>query len=220
MADEYLSDEEQAERIKQWFRENGVSLVVTVVVAVAALLGWRQWQDHSATVAANASTTYQEMVTSLQQAQARPDSEQQYQAAREKAEALLVEHPKSSYADFAGLTLARLEVEAGNFDAADDYLRKVVATASTASARHTARLRLARVQLEQGRFDEVETTLKQGFPEAWRGQALEIRGDMLLARNDAAAAREVYQSALDVMEAGDTGRRRVEMKLNDLASAS
>lgn len=220
MADEYLSDEEQAERIKQWFRENGVSLVVTIVVAVAALIGWRQWQEHSAQVASNASSTYQEMMTSLQQAQARPDSEQQFQQVREKAEALLVEHPKTSYADFAGLTLARLSVEEGDYGAAGTYLREVVATASTESVRHTARLRLARVQLEQKQYDEVAVTLEQGFPEAWRGQALEVKGDMYLARGDVDAAREAWQSALDVLEAGDTGRRRVEMKLNDLATAS
>lgn len=220
MADEYLSDEEQAERIKAWWRENGVSVVVTVVVAVGALLGWRQWQEHSAAVSANASTTYEQMMTQLQQAQSRPDSDAQFAAVKEKAEALLIEHPKSSYADFAGLTLARLAVEQDDYDAATDYLREVVATASSEAAQQTARLRLARVQLEQGKLDEVATTLDQGFPEAWQGQALEVRGDMLVAQEDAEGARQAYESALEAMEAGDIGRNRVEMKLNDLAPAS
>lgn len=220
MADEYLSDEEQAERIKQWWKENAVSIIVTVVVAVAALLGWRQWQDHSAKVAGQASAVYEQMVTALQQAQQRPDSEQEFQSVRENAEALLAEHPRTAYADYAGLTLARLEVEAGDYEAADDYLRQVVATASTQAIRHTARLRLARVHLQQGQFEQAQATLGQPFPQAWQGQALELRGDMHRAQEDIAAAREAWQSALDTMEAGDAGRNRVEMKLNDLAPAS
>lgn len=219
MAD-YLSDEEQAERIKQWFRENGVSMLVTVVVAVAALWGWRQWQQHSAEVAANASAIYEQMMEAAQQAQGRPDSGAQQERVREHAEKLLVDYPKSAYADFAGLTLARLSVEQEDYDAATDYLNKVASTASTDAARHTARLRLARVQLQQGQLDQVALTLDQGFPEAWRGQAMELQGDLLNERGDAAAAREAYQSALDALEAGDMGRNRVEMKLNDLAAAS
>ncbi|HBC19536.1 MAG TPA: hypothetical protein DC022_12505, partial [Alcanivorax sp.] len=44
MVDYIRDEEEQVERIKAWWQENGTAAVITVVLAVAALIGWRQWQ--------------------------------------------------------------------------------------------------------------------------------------------------------------------------------
>ncbi|MYE24023.1 MAG: tetratricopeptide repeat protein, partial [Gammaproteobacteria bacterium] len=38
-----MTDEEQAERLKKWWDANGVSLIVTLVLAVGAVIGWRYY---------------------------------------------------------------------------------------------------------------------------------------------------------------------------------
>ncbi|MGB1221532.1 MAG: tetratricopeptide repeat protein, partial [Alcanivoracaceae bacterium] len=54
-----MSEEEQIERLQSWWRENGTSLVAAIVVAVAAVVGWRHYQELERTEAAAASSVYE-----------------------------------------------------------------------------------------------------------------------------------------------------------------
>lgn len=215
---EDLTDEEQAERIKQWWRDNGVSVVISVVVAVAAVLGWQQWQSYQQKTAASASVVYERMTNALSDVSA--GSDQAGQEVRKAADTLMSEHEGTIYADFAALTLARLAVQDGDLDAAAAELTKVVDSPAQAPLGHVARIRLARVELERERYERVAELLQQKLPGPWQGRALELKGDMRLAQDDREGAREAYSSALDALESGDRNRNRVEMKLNDLAVSS
>ena len=215
---EDLTDEEQAERIKQWWRDNGVSVVISVVVAVAAVLGWQQWQSYQQQTAANASVVYERMTNGLSGLSG--GNGQSAEQVRSAADTLMSKHDGTIYADFAALTLARLAVQDGDLETAAAELDKVVESPAEAPLGHVARIRLARVELERGRHDRVAELLNNKVPEPWRGRALELQGDMRLAQNDREGAREAYSSALEVLESGDRNRNRVEMKLNDLATAS
>ena len=48
MAD-HLTDEEQVEALKKWWRENGKSVVGGVVLGLALVGGWRGWQYYEQT---------------------------------------------------------------------------------------------------------------------------------------------------------------------------
>ncbi len=215
---EDLTDEEQAERIKQWWRDNGVSVVVSVVVAIAAVLGWQQWQSYQQQTAANASVVYERMTSALSGMSG--GDEQAAEQVHSAADTLMSEHDGTIYADFAALTLARLAVQNRDLETAAAELEKVVNSPAEAPLGHVARIRLARVELERERYDRVAELLNKKLPEPWQGRALELKGDMRLARDDREGAREAYSSALDVLESGNRTRNRVEMKLNDLAAAS
>ncbi len=215
---EDLTDEEQAERIKQWWRDNGVSVVISVVVAVAAVLGWQQWQSYQQQTAASASVVYERMTNGLSGLSG--GNGQSLEQVRSAADTLMSKHDGTIYADFAALTLARLAVQDGDLETAAAELDKVVESPAEDPLGHVARIRLARVELERGRHDRVAELLNNKVPEPWRGRALELQGDMRLAQNDREGAREAYSSALEVLESGDRNRNRVEMKLNDLATAS
>ena len=43
---EYLSDEEQVERLKSWWNENGTFLVVGLLVTIVAIGGWNYYGIH------------------------------------------------------------------------------------------------------------------------------------------------------------------------------
>lgn len=215
---EDLTDEEQAERIKQWWRDNGVSVVIAVVVAIAAVVGWQQWQSYQQSSAASASAVYERMSGALSDLSA--GNAEAVEQVRSAADTLMSEHDGTIYADFAALTLARLAVRDGDLDTAAAELAQVVDSPAEAPLGHVARIRLARVELERGSHDRVAELLNKKLPEPWQGRALELKGDMRLARDDREGAREAYSSALDVLESGDRNRNRVEMKLNDLATAS
>lgn len=213
------TEEEQAEIIREWWEKHGFTTILAIVAAIALILGWRQWQGQQEATAAEASALYQNMISAAQvldqgQPGAAPEQVQG------PAEQLLEDFPRSAYADYASLMLARLAVEDGELETAAEHLQRVVDSPASANLEYTARIRLARLYLE---MDQVERSLEQlagGFSPAWEGQAREVRGDALRRKGDLEDARRAYEAALDIMEGEPRERDRVRMKLDDLKSAS
>ena len=211
MVDYIRDEEEQAELLKSWWKENGTAAVITVVLAVAALIGWREWQGYQGNQSADASSQYQSMMDSLGQAQK--------EAVTEKADALIENYPGSAYADHARLAKASLAVSDADYDAAIVLLDDVASGGATDELTYTATLRLARVYLQQEAWEKADAALKGSFPNAFKGMALELRGDAAKGQGDLAGAQAHYAEALNVLQDGGE-KDRVQMKLDDLMTAS
>jgi predicted negative regulator of RcsB-dependent stress response len=54
----YLSEKEQWEAIKGWFRENGLWIVAGIAVGALGIGGWRWWDSHLDQVGREASGKY------------------------------------------------------------------------------------------------------------------------------------------------------------------
>ncbi len=207
MADYMHSDEENIERIKQWFIDNGLMLLVVIVLAIGGTVGWRAWQNHQQTVATGASQVYENMMTAL--------SAGSNDKASAAANNLIKDYSGSTYADYAHLLLAKLAVEGNDLKEAVTQLKTVAEDPAVDELGYTARLRLARVYIAQGNLDAAEKLVSGTFPKAWQGSALELKGDVALAQHKDSAARDAYTTALDLMQGG-ADRDRVQMKLDNL----
>lgn len=215
------SEEEQIERLRKWWDENGTSIIVAVVLSVGALLGWRYWQDSSQRQASEASAIYQQMMGAIEQVKMVPGNDGPVQQARSSAELLIEEHPRSAYADYARLALAALAVQNEAYDEAKTQLRAVMDKPASEAMGWTARARLARVLLHTADLEGASKVLNASWPAAWQGQAFELRGDVARSQGDVAAARDAYQSALAVLANDGAGHRElVQMKIDDLVPAS
>src|SRR5690348_17614642 len=65
MAFDDYDEFEQSEQVRKWLRENGLSIVVGVVLALALIFGWRQWQAHRAGHHAEAAEQYAALESAL-----------------------------------------------------------------------------------------------------------------------------------------------------------
>lgn len=212
---EYRTDEETVEQIQRFWRENGLSLVVTLVLSVGAVLGWRAWDDARTAAVGDASARYLEWREALA-----PDGGPSDEATR-IAEVLRAEFPESPYVSLVGLHAARHAVDAGDAAAARRELLAVLDAELPVAFHDVARLRLARLALADGdaagalaQLDAI--TGADGLP-----AVLELRGDALLASGDRAAARDAYDAAIEAGEgAGSAARPLLEMKRDDLAVAA
>ena len=213
------TEEEQIERLRAWWSENGLWLVLAVVLGVAALLGWRHWNAAKAEQGVAASVLYEEMLASVEQAQQSALSEGQAAIAEARANSLIEEYPDAAYADFARMLLARLAVEDGELEQAVSWLKQVADSPASDMIRVTALLRLARVHSEMGQTDEALALLDKKYPAAFQAQALELKGDLMRRQGDVAGAREAYLGALETI-ADEQFRNLVQMKLDDLVPAS
>lgn len=217
MAD--YTEEEQVEILRKWWAENGTSALIAIVLAVAAVIGWRQWGLYQDEQAQQASALYQQMQDALEQARSRADSKDLATAVRTSADQLLQDFESTAYADYARLTLARLAVEEGQYEDARARLQEVVDAPATDTLKWVATLRLARVLVAMDDLDAASSLVTAKMPDAFAGQALELQGDILRTRDDLAGARDAYESALEKMQS-DAHRELVRMKLQDLAPAS
>lgn len=207
MVDVNLSEEEQVEALKKWWKENGKSVVAGIVIGLGGVFGWQYWTQHQQQVAEQASLQFERLTDSVAAGS---------EVAVSQAQTLMVEHADSSYAVFAALNLAKVKFQQGDLDGAKAQLRWVIDNAGDQSMQQVARLRLARLALDQGAVDEASALVAQAPEDNYRGDFAELRGDIALGKGDRAAARDAYREALEYKVSNGA---LVQMKFDDLAAA-
>lgn len=212
---ELRSDEEQLDAVKRWWKENGVSLIAGIVIAAAGVFGWNAWQNYQQGQSEAASMRYQQLVNITT---ASDLNEDQIATAREMVSEINDEHGKSLYAELALLLDARLAVQADDLEGAKESLERVADNSSRRYVQSLARLRLARIELAQGNPDQALALLDEPISEALAAQREDIRGDAFAAQGDTEAAREAWETTLQLAQTHDQPLYGVQFKLDDLGA--
>lgn len=204
------TDQETVEAIKRWWQQNGTALIAGLVIGLAGVFGWQYWQGHRQSEAEAASTLYQAL-----QGQLAGDNVVEAQALYKQ---LKDDYPATAYATLGALLLAGRAVTDSDLDLAQGALQWAVANSPMPELSSVARLRLARVLRAQGKGDESLAQL-EALEGAFKAEAEEIRGDVLLDKGDRERARLAYQSAADSYASEGRPNRWLQLKLNDLTPA-
>jgi predicted negative regulator of RcsB-dependent stress response len=213
------SEEEELEALKNWWSENGNSLVIGIVVALTAVFGYRAWDNSVIETAEAASAMYEDLASSVADQPAEALSAEVLASVRSIGDRLKIEHGDSVYADFGALFLARLAVDKREFDTAEAELRWVLDN-DPEPLEVITRMRLARVLAAQDRVDEallvLVTTADTGEHQtSWD----ELRGDLFYQAGRLAEAQTAYQQAVDGLSE-ERPKPLLQMKLEDLVDAS
>ena len=205
----YETEEQTVEALKNWWSENGKSVVAGIVIGLGGVFGFQWWTQHQDQVGAQASNVYDQLVMSV--------AIENADSADKQSKLLQAEFSGTPYAGFADLLMAKLHYEKGDDAAAEAALRQAVENAPNEGFRAIAVLRLARVLLDAGRTDEVDPLLNaHPVPPAFVADHDALRGDLASKKGDYAAARAAYQKALE----GNAGNASlVQLKLNSLPAA-
>ena len=210
------TDEEQLEVLKNWWDENGTTLVTTLVLGLAAIFGYRAWEDNVRETGEAASSTYQNLV----QATSNLDDENLRLTALNLGEELKNDYKGSAYASFAALHLAKIAVEQGDLAAAQAELQWTIDQNPEAHLETIARMRLARVLVDMEDAPAALASLSEHEPAAGQQATwAETRGDVYLALGDNVNARQAYQEALELL-GDDRTRPLLELKLADIPLAT
>lgn len=208
---EYVTDEEQVERIKAWWKDNGGSVVAGLLIGIGGFIGWISWQDYQADVSVEASAHFDDMIRQFEQ--------QQYDSATTEAQVLFDEYGSTSYAEMAHLTLARIHVEQGSYDQAVSQLKTLMSQTRDSGIEMVARRRLAAVLYQQGEYDQALSQLEIEYPEPYTAAFEELKGDILVAKGDTEQAREAYQKAR-LAQPSAPNPQFLQHKLEDLGQVS
>ncbi len=207
----YRTEEEQVEALKDWWQANGRSVIVGLVLALAAVFGWRYWQDSTRAQAEAASAQYQMLLERLDAGEGRE--------VVEIARRIIAEHAATPYAALASLSLAQQAVDEGDLEGAGAHLRWVMANAKVEAVRMLAQVRLARVLVAQGKTDEALQQLSGVSGSSFAAMVEEVKGDAYLAQGRRAEARRAYEAALAGATEVPAKQQVLRMKVDDLADA-
>lgn len=212
----HLSEEEQLEVLKRWWKEYGKTIIFAVLIAVGGYFGVTGWQNQQQAKAEAASTLYDDLITAVNVAPGETLSADSKTTAEHLASQLKDGDSSSLYAHNAALLLAKLAVEAGDLEKAATELNWVLSNKPNLATEQITRLRLARVKIAQQAYDEAEALLADSA-EAFKSEYTEARGDIFHARGDLDAARTAYQQALDTTDPQQQERTMLlQLKLDDL----
>ncbi len=207
--DELLSEKEQIEAMRDWWRENGRYVIGGIVLGVGILVGWNQWKEYRLTARLEASARYETLANQV--------SGGMLEASEATANELYENYGSTSYAALARLAMARLYMDRGRDQDAADTLNALLAIRGGAESQMVGRLRLAKIYLYQDRPQDVVDLLSDFEDSAFAARYNELLGDAHTALGQITDAAAAYKRAMvDDPRAPTVNRVLIQMKIVDL----
>lgn len=191
---EYETEEQQLAAIKKWWKENGTAIIVGLFVGVSTLFGWRYYGDQQNTRALQASDLYMQVAQSA--ALNKVDDK-----IIDISNKLVNDYADTPYAALTSLTLAKSEYEKNNLEGATAQLELAIKLADEDHIKQIANLRLVSVYIEQKKYDAAASSLNMAHSDVYNAHYEEVRGDLHVAKGEAAQARVAYDKAIDLLGA-------------------
>lgn len=201
------TEDEQVERLKAWLKENGLSIVLGIVIGVGGIGGYNYWMHAQETTAAEASGHFAQMMEAM--------SAGNSEVVLEQANTLISDFGSTDYAMMAQLALAKSYVANGEYEKAEAALQQVVGNSDQQPLAFVARTRLAAVQIQTGQYENALTSLSIDFPQEFAAIVNELRGDIYALQGKSAQAIEAYRKA-QTAEPQPANVDFLRQKLNDL----
>jgi predicted negative regulator of RcsB-dependent stress response len=203
-----LEEQEQLDQIKHFWKQYGNGITWALIIVMGAFAGWNFYQYWQRNQAAAASVLFDEVDRSVQ-------SGDSTRIDRVFAD-IKSRFSLTTYAQQAGLLVAKQYVTLGKFDAAKNALAWVAQESSDPAYQAVAKLRLAAILLETKDLDGALVQLNASFPPSFEALVADRRGDIHFARGDKAAAISEYKKAYQLFDVRTEYRQLVEVKLNSL----
>lgn len=185
---EDLSEKEQLELIRNWWRENGKFIVSGIVIGALGLFGWNQWQSGKDRTAAEASQLFDQLVA----AQADDDIKEVIALSA----ALTADYGGTPYATQGALALGKMHASRGETDEAIAVYDTVVAARGKTPEGLIARLRQAELLTYDDRPAEALAALRAVDPGMYAPLYIEARAEAELALGNIETARQLYRDAI------------------------
>ena len=209
---EYLSNDEEKEKLMEWWKENGRFIVTGVGLGLIGIFAWRAWTGHLDTQAGDAAVVYEELTIAF-------NSDDDTKA-NELLSKMSTKYKSTSYVAQAYLLKARKDVESKNLSEAINSLESAIAASKDPQLTELANFRLAKLHLATQDYTAVLADLKKVKTKAFAPLVAELEGDLYFAQGDISKARAAYETAKLAMQETPVGDPNLlQMKLSDLGAA-
>jgi len=204
----YQTEEQQVEAIKNFWAENGNSIIAGLVIGFAGFIGFNYYQEHQLAEQQQVADSYMTLVE---------DAGKNPTQFIQQAEGFITKNGESSYASLTALTLAKTAIDKKEFTLAAKSLQTAIDKAPNEAIKSLATLRLAHLQIQLKELDKALVTLAKPMPKAFIASIEEAKGDVYVLQGKNDLARNAYQTAID--NDGLKASPNLQLKIDDLAIA-
>jgi predicted negative regulator of RcsB-dependent stress response len=208
MAIDEQEEFEQGEKVRNWLRNNGGSMIGGIAIGLAMIAGWQWWQNKQEMHAEEAANSYTELTRAITA------------GGDERRIAVKLQEVRATYANTPYAALASMRMAAHQMDGGDAKgalaTLEATGTVSDAALADLIKLREGRLLLVLGRPADALSRIAALNDPAYTCVAEEIRGDAEHTLGKVDAARGHYANALLKLPAEAPNRELLEMKLTDV----
>ena len=202
----HVAEDDDAQRVRAWWKKNGMGIVAGVAIGVVGVGGFKGWQAYTENRALSASDVFQEMLAY--------DEAGVVERARDSAQVLVKDYRATPYGDLAYLMIAKLATKEGDFLNAMEALTHVMEKSKDPAMSQLARLRLSQVNLLAGDLVRAHELATTGDVGGFTSEYPEALGDVLLAQHKYSDAVEAYDRALQALAPASSSRALLTSKRN------
>lgn len=145
-----MTNKEEAEWLKEWWKNYGQGILLAVIIGLCIGFGWRYWNTQRQQKAYAASELYQQTQAVLSTSNSNVET---------AIKALKKTHPNSIYTQLASLAAAKTAVQNKKYAEAITGLKTIMAKPQLPMLGQIARIRIAEVQMQMGQPQQALTTL-------------------------------------------------------------
>lgn len=204
-------EQEQLDSFKAFWSQYGNIIIWVLIIALGSYAGYNYWKTHQRGKSVEASALYDELQAAVQ---ANDNAKVQRVAGDIRGK-----YESTAYAQMAALGAAKTAFDANDLKTAKAQLQWV-ADHGNDEYQSVAKLRLAGVLLDEKAHDEALKVLGGKFLPAFSAEVSDRKGDVLVAQNKLAEAREAYVQALAAMGTNSPARQLVQVKLEAIGGTA
>ena len=206
-----LQEQEQVDAFKHWWKDNGKSVALILLVALTVFAVSKGWQYYKVKQANDASTLFAELNKQV--------LSNDPKRVNDAAAAVMDKYAAGAYAPRAALLAAQINIQAKDAVHAKTQLQWVIDHASETELKEVARLKLASLLLDEKSYADALALLNATHADALAGLYADLKGDVLNAQGKAEEARAAYQQAVIKIDAKSPYHGLIQMKLDALGGA-
>ena len=206
-----LEEQEQIATFKAFWSKYGNIITWVLILALGSYAAYNFWNSHKRTQAAEASALYDDLQKSLE---AKDNAKVQRVAGDIKTK-----YEGTAYAQMAALVGAKAAFDASDLKTTKAHLQWAIDHGND-EYKSVAKLRMAGVLLDEKAYDEALKLLGTDFLPQFAAEVNDRKGDVLVAQNKLAEARQAYVAALAAMDKNNPGRQLVQIKLEAIGGTA
>jgi len=207
--DEFLSEKEQIQYIREWWQENRSYILTALIIVIGGITGNNTWKSSVIEKQLSASSLYESLAVEI--------SENNLEAGEMIADQISEDYSDTVYYEKAKLAMAYFYMSQSRDEDAANSLRNILSKSSDSELSLIAEMRLAKIMLYQKKYQEVIDMLKGNIGHAFETKYSELLGDAYFGLEEFDKAEFAYMAALkNSVQAQIVDASLIQMKINDL----
>lgn len=206
-----LEEQEQIASFKAFWSKYGNLITWVLIIALGSFAAYNFWNQHVRKQSVEASALYDELTDAV--------TANDNAKAQRIASDIQDKFKRTAYAQMSALGAAKTAFEANDLKTAKTQLQWVVDNGDD-EYQSVAKLRLAGVLLDEKNYDGAMKLLDGKFLPQFAAEVQDRKGDVLVAQNKIADARNAYVAALAAMGPKHPGSQLVRIKLEAIGGSA